>query len=406
MKKLLSLIVSSALMCLVMLTGCKPAGTYESTAASVPSSDDFTVGVIYIGSRNDTSGYTYAHHQGLVNAMEDLGLSSASDLKIRDRVPGEEIPVREAVEELAVQGCDIIFGISYGYAYAFAESAEEYPDIVFCNATGYLSNDTNFINYSGRIYQSYYLSGIAAGYKTLQNGNNDIGFVSSWGTEVTESASAVNAFALGAQAVNPDVVLHVYEIETWDDEDMQRQAAETLISRYGCCVIAQDCDSSVPQTVASEQGVFGCGYNSDMSADAPESHLTAPVWNWAVFYKTAIQTAMNGSSDFAVNMGGNYYGGLNEGMVDIAPLTGNNAPQTAEAIGLVRDIILSGEWDVFSGTALVITGAEGDVTVTQTPSELTDSEGEIIVEAGEPSLDDRIIRGSMHYYVDGVEVIS
>jgi len=309
-----------------------------------------------------------------------------------------------AIEQLAGQGCDIIFGISFGYLNAFAEAAEEYPDIVFCHATGYLSNDTNFNNYFGRIYQARYLAGIAAGYKSLEIGNNDLGYVSAWGTEYAETCSGINAFTLGVLSVNPDAVVHVKEISTWGDQELERQAAEVLITTYGCGVIAQHCDSAQPQIVANEQGVYGCGYNSDMSVEAPDAHLTAPVWNWDVFYQLAMETAMNESSasEFVSNIGGNYYGGLSEGMVDISPLTDNNAPEAAEAIALARDLMVSGEWDVFSGTALRFSGEAGSVTVEQVSMDLMDNENNIIVAGGEPSVGDDVIQGSMNYYVAGV----
>ena len=186
MKKLLSLIVASVVMCAALFTGCGTT-TAESNAQSGSSDSNFIVGAIYINSQNDNAGYTYAHHHGIVQAMEALGLSTDTNLKIRDNVPEDDEQVRTAIEQLAGQGCNIIFGISFGYINAFAEAAEEYPDIVFCHATGYLSNDRNFNNYFGRIYQARYLAGIAAGYKSLEIGNNNIGYVSAWGTEYAET---------------------------------------------------------------------------------------------------------------------------------------------------------------------------------------------------------------------------
>ena len=404
MKKLLSVLIASVVMCAAVLTGCGTATSESGSQAGGSADSDFIVGAIYINSQNDTAGYTYAHHHGIVTAMENIGLSTDTNLKIIDNVPEDDEQVRTAIEQLAGQGCDIIFGISFGYINAFAEAAEEYPDIVFCHATGYLSNDTNFNNYFGRIYQARYLAGIAAGYKSLEIGNNDIGYVSAWGTEYAETCSGINAFAMGARAVNPDAVIHVDEISTWGDQELERQAAEVLITTYGCGVIAQHCDSAQPQVVAEEQGVYGCGYNSDMSVEAPNAHLTAPVWNWDVFYQLAIETAMNESSasEFFTNIGGNYYGGLTEGMVDIAPLTDNNAPEAAEAIALARDLMVSGEWDVFSGTALSFSGEAGSVTCDLVPQALVDNEGNEIVAVGGASVDDGVIQGSMNYYVEGV----
>lgn len=402
MKKLLSVLVASVVMCGALFAGCSDTGSDSVEGGNTGS--DFTVGAIYINSQNDTAGYTYAHHKGITTAMENLGLSVADNLKIIDNVPEDDEQVMTAIEQLAGQGCDIIFGISFGYLNAFAEAAEEYPDIVFCHATGYLSNDTNFNNYFGRIYQARYLAGIAAGYKSLEIGNNDLGYVSAWGTEYAETCSGINAFTLGVLSVNPDAVVHVKEISTWGDQELERQAAEVLITTYGCGVIAQHCDSAQPQIVANEQGVYGCGYNSDMSVEAPDAHLTAPVWNWDVFYQLAMETAMNESSasEFVSNIGGNYYGGLSEGMVDISPLTDNNAPEAAEAIALARDLMVSGEWDVFSGTALRFSGEAGSVTVEQVRMGLMDNENQIIVDGGEPSVGDDVIQGSMNYYVAGV----
>ncbi|MBR3532308.1 MAG: BMP family ABC transporter substrate-binding protein [Clostridiales bacterium] len=402
MKKLLSVLVASVVMCGALFAGCADTGSESVEGGNTGS--DFTVGAIYINSQNDTAGYTYAHHKGITTAMENLGLSVADNLKIIDNVPEDDEQVMTAIEQLAGQGCDIIFGISFGYLNAFAEAAEEYPDIVFCHATGYLSNDTNFNNYFGRIYQARYLAGIAAGYKSLEIGNNDLGYVSAWGTEYAETCSGINAFTLGVLSVNPDAVVHVKEISTWGDQELERQAAEVLITTYGCGVIAQHCDSAQPQIVANEQGVYGCGYNSDMSVEAHDAHLTAPVWNWDVFYQLAMETAMNESSasEFVSNIGGNYYGGLSEGMVDISPLTDNNAPEAAEAIALARDLMVSGEWDVFSGTALRFSGEAGSVTVEQVSMDLMDNENNIIVAGGEPSVGDDVIQGSMNYYVAGV----
>ena len=396
MKKLLSLLTVSAMAIasLFSFAGC------DSKPADGGANSDFTVGAIYINSQNDTAGYTYAHHHGIVKAMEDLGLDTSSQLKIVDNVPEDDTAVANAIDQLAGQGCDIIFGISFGYLNAFAEKAEEYPDIQFSHATGYLSNATNFNNYFGRIYQARYLAGIAAGLKTLEVGNNNIGYVSAWGTEYAETCSGINAFALGARAVNPDAVVHVNQISTWGDQEKERQAAEVLIDTYDCCVIAQHCDSAQPQIVAEEKGVYGCGYNSDMTEQANHAHLTAPVWNWNVYYQLAMETAMAGKN--LSEQIGNYYGGLVEGMVDISTISINNADGAEQCIEAARALMVDGSWDVFSGVKLNISFENGACNLTKVDDALKTNAGETIVEAGGPSVDDGVIQGSMNYYVEGV----
>lgn len=399
MKKLVSLVLVSALAAVSALTfsGC--------SASKSGSGDDFKVGAIYINSQNDTSGYTYAHNKGITEAMTQVGLDPATDLYIVDNVKEDDEQVKAAIDQLAGDGCNIIFGISYGYLNAMEAGAEEYPDIIFSHATGNLSNSTNFNNYFGRIYQARYLAGIAAGYKSLATKNDQIGYVSAWGTEYAETCSGINAFAMGCRSVNPNAQINVYEISTWGDQDLERQAAEVLVDTYGCGVIAQHCDSAQPQIVAVEKGVYGCGYNSDMTSEAPEAHLCAPVWNWSAYYATAIKAAMDNPSTFMSTVG-NYYEGLNSGLVAVSPLSSNNEPEAQEAINLATDLMTSGSWDVFSGVSLSFSGESGAVTVTQTDTPLTDNAGNTIVEAGGPSVSDSVIQAEMNYYVAGVTQVN
>ena len=402
MRKLISIVLTAvmAVASVLAFTGC--SGNAGGEAAS-----SFKVGAIYINSKNDTAGYTYAHHKGITEAMKQCGLDPEKDLYIVDNVPEDDEKVSQAIDQLAGDGCNIIFGISFGYLNAFDEAAKkpEYADIVISHATGYLSNDSNFNNYFGRIYQARYLAGIAAGYKSLALGNNEIGYVSAWGTEYAETCSGINAFALGAQSVNPDAHVTAYEIYTWGDQEKERQAAEILIDTYGCCVIAQHCDSAQPQIVANEKGVFGCGYNSDMTKEAPESHLCAPVWNWDVYYATAIKAAMEDHTTFMTKVG-NYYEGLNAGLVGVSELSANNEPEAQEAIDLATDLMKSGNWDVFSGVKLSFSGEKGAVTMAQADADLVDNTGAVIVAAGGASVDDGVIQGSMNYYVEGVTQVN
>lgn len=432
MKKLLAFVMAAAMT--LSLAACgggssssagtsTPAGTSSAPAASSTPADtaDFKVGAIYINGQNDTAGYTFQHHSGITKAMENLGLDPASQLLIVDNVAEDYTAVSNAIDTLAGQGANIIFGISFGYIDAMNDKAEEYPEIIFSHATGYMGNDTNFNNYFGRIYQARYLTGVAAGLKSLEMGNNSIGYVAAYNREYAETCSGINAFALGVQAVNPDAVVHVNKISTWGDENLERQAAQALIDTYDCCVIGQHCDSAQPQLVAAENNVFGCGYNSDMTEQAPNAHLTAAIWHWDVYYQAAIETAMTcgGAENFVTEMGGNaYYAGLSEGFVDASTLNELvAAPGTAAAMEAVRELIDSGEWDVFSGVKLNITVTDGKATIEKVDAPLVTSDRDEvkddqvvvaanteIVPAGGPSVEDSVITGSMNYLVKGVVV--
>ena len=398
MKKILALALAMAM--LLCLAACNNPGDNGG------ETDTLKVGAIYINSKNDTAGYTYAHHNGIVTAMKQLGLDPATQLVIQDEVQENYADVCTAIDTLVGEGCDIIFGISFGYIDAMADKAEEYPDVIFSHGTGYKSNSTNFNNYFGRAYQARYLAGIAAGLKSLELGNNNVGYVAAYGTEYAETASGINGFALGVLAANPNAKIYVKTLGTWADEVNEKAYAETLINDYGCGVISQHCDSAQPQIAAQTAGKFGCGYNSDMTKDAPEAHLTAAIWNWNVYYATAMQAAMDcdDASKFVETMGSSaYYGGLKEGFVDVSPLSKNCAANTQKAIDAVKAMIVSGEWDVFSGVKLSI-DAEGNVT--KANAALVDNAGNEIVVAGGASVADGVITGTMNYFVAGVEKVA
>ena len=404
MKKLIAMLM--ALVLVLGLTACgagEPAATEEAKTDAPAAAADFKVGAIYINSKNDTAGYTFAHHNGITTAMKELGLDVDTQLVIVDEVPEDKEQVLSAIDTLVGDGANIIFGISFGYIDAMEEAAAEYPEVIFSHATGYKSNETNFNNYFGRAYQARYLAGIAAGMKSLEMGNNNVGYVAAYGTEYAETASGINGFSMGVLAVNPDATIYVKNLGDWADEVNESAFSTELIESYGCGVISQHCDSAQPQIAAENAGVFGCGYNSDMTPDAPKAHLTAAVWNWNVYYRTAMEAAMNcgDASNFVATMGTPaYYGGLAEGFVDVSPLSDNCAPGTAEAIETVKAMIVSGEWDVFSGVKLQIAA---DGTVTKVDAPLMDNAGNEIVAAGGASVEDGVITGTMNYFVAGVK---
>ena len=66
MKKLIALLLA-----MVMVLSLAACGDDESTGSGAAA--DFKVGAIYINSKNDTAGYTYAHHSGITAAMKALG---------------------------------------------------------------------------------------------------------------------------------------------------------------------------------------------------------------------------------------------------------------------------------------------------------------------------------------------
>ena len=123
------------------------------------------------------------------------------------------------------------------------------------------------------------------------------------------------------------------------------------------------------------------------------------------------------ADQFVEKMGGQaYYGGLAEGFVGVSPLNeATVAAGTQDAIDQVSELIISGEWDVFSGVKLHITiNEDGTAAVTQEEADLRCDGQElvdgarvdrdpVVVAAGGASVEDSVITGSMNYFVAGVE---
>lgn len=377
MKKLVALVL-----CLMLALGCM---SFASAEFAPVSKDELKVGFVFIGDVSD-KGYTYAHGQGVEAMKAALGLSDEQVI-IKTNVP-EDSACENAIRELIEQGCQIIYGNSYGYMNYMEELAEEYPEVIFSHCSGYKSNDVNFNNYFGAIYQARYLSGIAAGLKTK---SNKIGFVAAMQTP--EVIGGFDAFALGVQSVNPDAVVYVKYTNSWYDPTLERQTADALLD-MGCDVIAQHCDTANPQIAAQERGVWGCGYNADMSVDAPAAHLTAPVWNWGAVYTKETQAVIDGTW-----VPENIFLDMSDGLVDLSPLSENCAEGTVEAIEAARAKILSGEFDVFNQELWDNQG-----------NQITDANGCFVADiagtsakAGEP-ITRAFVAGELTFVVKGVEV--
>ena len=386
---------TAILLIAAVLTGCAGSSPrtpddyatnegYTSTEASAQTSDskqtdiskdDMKVGVLYISDPSEGSGYSYTHDLGIQGMQENLGLNSDQiERKIVD--DGDAAATEKAIKECIDDGCRIIFTTSWGYMETTSEMAEQYPDVYFSHGTGYLSNGKNFNNYFGRIYQARYLSGIVAGMNTK---SNKIGYVAAQDSSNSEVTGGIDAFAIGVESVNPDAKIYVVVTNSWYDPDKEKAASEQLLD-MGCDVMAQHCDTAYPQTLAQDRGVYGIGYNSDMSKETPDSCLTSVIWNWSAYYTSAVKSVMNGTWD-----GSNYYGGMAEGLVGITNLAGFAADGTQEKVDKATAAILSGENNVFDGVLETNTG------------DTVGSEGS--------TLDDATITGGINWYYRNVAVV-
>lgn len=377
------------LICMVMLSGCGNSKSIDDYATNEGyqqntevtgngkgiAKENIKVGVLHISDPAEGSGYSYTHDIGIQGMQENLGLSDSQIVRKLNIDDGDAKAVEKALQECVDEGCNVIFTTSWGYMKPTADMAEKYPDVYFSHGTGYMSNGKNFNNYFGRIYQARYLSGIVAGMNTK---TNKIGYVAAQDSTNSEVTGGIDAFALGVYSVNPDAVIHVKVTNSWYDPAAEKAATEKLLA-MGCDVMSQHCDTPYPQTLAQEKGVYGIGYNSDMSKETPKSCLCSVIWNWSAYYTSAVKSIIDGTWD-----GSNYYGGMSEGLVEITDLADFCVKGTQEKVDEASLLILSGKFNVFDG-------------VMQT------NDGKTVGEAGK-TLDDATITGGINWYYKNVVV--
>ncbi|GHV39194.1 BMP family ABC transporter substrate-binding protein [Spirochaetia bacterium] len=338
--------------------------------------EQLKIGVLHVSNPpEETGGYAYAHEQGIVMMQRELGLSEENVIRKINIDDADPAQAESAMRDCIAAGARIIIATSWGYMETCEKLAAEFPRVIFAHASGYKSNDTNFTNYFGRIYQARYLSGIAAGLKTR---TGKIGYVAAMGKDSSEVTGGINAFALGVEKVNPGARIFVEVTYSWFDPMGEMNAARSLINA-GCDVIAQHCDTSNPQIEAAASGVWGIGYNTDMSVNAPEAVITSVLWNWGVYYTALVRSVLDGS--FSASP---YLGSISDGMVDISSLSAIAAPGTEVIIAEERQRLTAGTFDVFEG-------------------ELETNDGRRIGEAGKRFADSEILGGIDWYYRTVVE---
>ena len=382
MKKALSVLLTMGLT-VSMLAGCGSNGTADNTSADnasdnnaadstvaatesgaaageAKSASDIKVGVMYIGDENE--GYTAAHMAGIDQMMSNLGLSE--DQVVEKTLIPEDESAYDAAVDLADQGCNIIFGTSFGHESYLLQAAAEYPEVQFCHATGYhaaSSGLSNMHNYFDSIYEARYVSGVVAGMKlngmiadgTITEDTAKIGYVGAF--PYAEVISGFTSFYLGAKSQCPSATMEVQYTNSWADMSGEAEVAAKLIDD-GCVLISQHADTTGAPTACEAAGVPCVGYNIDMTSVAPNTALTSASMDWGVYYTYAVQCMLDGTA-----IDTDWCKGFAEGADKITALNDKTVAEgTEEKVKEVEDALIDGSLHVFDTSAFTVDGKELD----------------------------------------------
>ncbi len=342
MKKLIALIL--AMLMVVSLAAC--GGTADSA--------DVKVGFIFLHDENST--YDKNFMDAAVAACEEMGVEYAQ----KTQIPESAECTDAAIELIEVDGCNIIFADSFGHENFLMKAAEQYPDVQFCHATGTQAHTAgldNFHNAFASIYQGRYLAGVAAGMKLnemidagdIKAEEAKMGYVGAF--TFAEVISGYTSFYLGAKSICPTVTMDVKFTGSWYDEQLEKEAAEALISG-GCVLISQHADSMGAPTACETANVPNVSYNGSTVAACPNTFIVSSRIDWAPYFKHMIECVQTGAAIEA-----DWTGTIDTGSVVLTEVNEKAAAEgTAEKIEEVKAQLLDGSLNVFDTANFTVGG--------------------------------------------------
>jgi basic membrane protein A and related proteins len=295
--------------------GCKkkkPAPPPETTETAPPEEPPapkgFVVAVLYSGPKLD-GGFNQAHATA-ASALKRLpGVTVLEEENVPDG-PGAS-KVIEKVVQLA--GAKVVFTTGWGqFDPPVLEMAKKYPQVAFLHCGGLYREGVhppNATSFHGYLDEGFYLSGIVAG---MTSKTGKLGFVASRG--IPHVVRAVNAFTLGARAVNARAMTNVVFTDSWSNEAAEQKAANQLIDQK-CDVLAAYVNAPAALLKTAEtRGVWSVGVHVDGRQYAPKGYLTGAESSWEKIYVDAVEAVRSGKSFPRV-----LRGGLGAGTVTISP---------------------------------------------------------------------------------------
>lgn len=320
------------------------------------------VGFIYVGDGANAYTKNFIKAQDLIEETYSGKVQCIAKFNIPEG--SEQI----YIEQLVKEGCEIIFGTSYGYQEAMKEAAKKHPDIEFCQATGANSDDPkvdNYHTYMGHIYEGRYIAGVVAGMKLKEHIDTGkisadqalIGYVGAY--DYAEVISGYTAFFMGVRSCVPEAKMKVKYTYSWSNYALEKEYAQQLIDE-GCVIISQHSDTRGPavacENAVADHPVYHIGYNQSMIDIAPTTSLTGCRINWAPYELAAVKAMIDEKNiesvqSKKVTINGNDAGaGFIEGWVEMLDLNEVIlAKGTKDAIDQKIKELKSGKISVFKG---------------------------------------------------------
>jgi len=342
-----------------VLKGLGAAGIAGLAGCSGGSgSDDSAVTASFVYNHEASGlGYTQAHDDARQTVESEFDWL---ETEYTESVSGSD--AARVFREYAQGDSDIIFGTNFAFMDPMYEVSNEFPETTFEHCSGFQTRE-NLGRYFGRLYEPRYLTGMAAGHLTE---SNTLGYVAS--LPIAEVIRQLNAFFLGARAVNPDVTMEVRWLDTFMDPPTATEATDALVDA-GADVINNHMSTAAPVTAAADNEVWAFTYTTSMSDSGGEYYGGSALFDWAEYYRPTVESVNDGewTSDA-------YWGGLDSGVV--ASELGDNVPDdVVSEVESAESDIVNGNLDIWANTQFE---GESDSFLFQKMSSYVDGiEGEV-----------------------------
>lgn len=303
MKKWLALLMV-ALMLVSILVGCgtpdrEETSTSTEDTTSQPQNEpaeeteteapDYTA--VKVGMLFDNviiaQGWHKEQADSMFRAFDNLGMDPDTQLIYVENVMAGTPDVESTLVQMVDEGCNLIIGTSSGYVTSFETAAQTYPDVYFLEFEG--AQADNLTPYTMWDIEAIFMLGYGAG---LMSESNEMGFIAPF--PQASVVRAVNAWAAGAKAANPDATVQVMWVNSWFDPAAEKECAHALLNEDITCIGYYGSSTSVA-TACEENGAYSTGFAEELHGAAPNAILNTFEWNWTPIYEQAITNAATGN---------------------------------------------------------------------------------------------------------------
>jgi basic membrane lipoprotein Med (substrate-binding protein (PBP1-ABC) superfamily) len=349
-------LVLFAALAVLLAAACSPPPTPAPTeefveptaapAASAVPAEPLVVGILGNGPITDL-GWNQALNDAKL-ALEETYGDRVEIVLVENVVWGEE--TSRAAEQLIADGADVIVDAVTAGDFT-TQVAQAHPDVKFLRTEpSALPNEESFWYHGPQVG---YLLGIASG---LVSESGKLGYVNAF--DIPLLRLEVNAFALGAQSVNPEATVSVATINSWYDPAAAKQATEALLASDADVLWGIVNDPANTIALAEEAGVWSVGTMGDTRDFAQENYISAGVIDFGSMLVDQVGRILDGQWE---GNGAMRFYSIPEGM-DIAAW-GPNVPQDVQdQVNAVRDRIVNEGFDPLAGP---ITDKDGNVVLAE-----------------------------------------